>query len=169
MLSKVKFYIDKLHLTPHPEGGYFSEIYRSEENILLDNIKRYKSNRNFSTSIYYLLEGKDVSLFHRLNSDEIWHFYDGSAVRIYQINDDGVLSEEVLGNDVEHGEKFQVIIKRRNWFAAELISKDFFALVGCTVAPGFEFEDFELADRNFLLKLSPSNSEIIRKLTKFTG
>ncbi len=145
MNEKAKYYISKLQLKPHPEGGYFREIYRSGEIYFAEflgseNIK----NRSYITSIYFLLEGKQVSNFHRLKSDEIWHFYEGSAVKIHIINKDGKKEEIILGNKVEEGEQLQFAIKKEKWFAAEVIDKNSFCLVGCDVAPGFDFEDFEL-------------------------
>jgi hypothetical protein len=164
--QKAKIYIDYLNLIPHPEGGYFKEVYRSGEMISQSNLPvRYTSPRTFSTSIYFLLEGEQVSKFHRLKSDEQWHFYDGSTILLYTINCDGELCKICLGNRIEHGETFQTIIKRATWFGAELMDKYSFALLGCTVAPGFDFNDFELADRENLLKDFPRHKNVIVKLT----
>jgi predicted cupin superfamily sugar epimerase len=166
MNQKAKIYIDKLDLRSHPEGGYFKEIYRSGEIILPEGLpKRLKKSRSVSTSIYFLLDGKQVSKFHRLKSDELWHFYDGSSVKIYIINDSGNLSKVILGKEVAKGEVFQSVIPAGHWFAAEVIDKDSFSLVGCTVAPGFEFEDFEIAGREELLKLFPIHEKFIIKFT----
>ncbi|MEJ2616754.1 MAG: cupin domain-containing protein, partial [Ignavibacteriaceae bacterium] len=96
MNSKAKYYINKLKLIPHPEGGYYKEIYRSGEYISTEGLpKRYKSKRVFSTSIYFLLEGKQISRFHRLKSDEVWHFYDGSPVAVYILNNN--IEKIILG------------------------------------------------------------------------
>jgi len=141
MDDKAKYYIEKLMMTKHPEGGYFNEIYRAGEIFEADVLPgRYRGNRAFSTSIYFLLSGKDVSTFHRLQSDEIWHFYDGCPVKIYIIDSNGRLEERILGNDLEKGEELQSVIPKDCWFGAELKDKTSFALVGCTVAPGFDFE-----------------------------
>ncbi len=142
-------WIEKLDLARHPEGGWFKEVYRSEEQMLPDAACfRQSGERNVCTSIYYLLEGDDFSAFHRIKSDEIWHYYTGtSAIEVLWI-DNGTLRSFVLGM----GEKdaFQTVVPRNTWFAARLTDKSGFALVGCTVAPGFQFDDFEMADAKLL-------------------
>ncbi|MEJ2193969.1 MAG: cupin domain-containing protein [Ignavibacteriaceae bacterium] len=166
MNKKAKEYIKKLQLKPHPEGGYYKELYRAGELILPDHLpKRFKSSRTFSTSIYFLLEGKQISTFHRLKADELWHFYDGSTLIICIIDESGELRKLKLGSNVEDGEMFQVQIKNNNWFGAELLDKSSYALIGCTVSPGFEFEDFELGDKIELSKKYPEHKNIILKLT----
>ncbi len=166
MNRKAKEYIQELQLKKHPEGGYFKEIYRSGELISADKLpKRFKSSRSFSTSIYFLLEGNQFSSFHKLQSDEIWHFYDGVSIIIYIIDIDGNLEEKKLGPNLNEGEKFQFTIKAGDWFAAELTDKKGFALIGCTVSPGFDFNDFELGKRNELIKRFPNHSELINMLT----
>ena len=167
MSTQAQKYIEKLQLKPHPEGGYYKEIYRAGEMILSEHLpKRYKSSRNFSTSIYFLLEGNQVSNFHKLKSDEQWHFYDGSSIVIYAIDEGGNLNKILLGRNIENGESPQTIIKQNSWFAAELSDKTSFALIGCTVAPGFDFSDFELGKSNDLIEAFPQYSELIDKLTK---
>jgi uncharacterized protein len=162
--QNAKYYIDQLGLEKHPEGGYYKEVYRCAEYYYPEGLPdRYSSGRSFSTSIYYLLAGKDVSNFHRLKSDEIWHFLDGSSARIYILDDLGKLSEIIIGKKLDFGERLQAVIGKGSWFAAEVTEKDSFSLVSCTVAPGFEFNDFELADRDDLLKKYPGyRDEIIR-------
>lgn len=167
MNAKAKQYIDKLQLTAHPEGGYFSEVYKSDEVISGDHLPdRYGTSRSFSTSIYFMLEGNQVSTFHKLKSDELWHFYDGTALDIYIIDAQGSLNKTRLGNNIEAGEVFQTVVKKNTWFGAELINKSSYALIGCTVAPGFDFNDFELANMDDLIKKYPDYKEIILKLTK---
>ena len=164
MNPKARKYIKQLGLVKHPEGGYFKEVYRSGEIIRQKHLpKRYKSARNFSTSIYFLIEGKQFSSFHRLQSDELWHFYDGSTVLIYILDNKGNLSLEKLGR--EKYCSFQLTIKKGNWFAAEVENKKSFSLFGCIVSPGFDFEDFELGMRNKLIKDFPQHREIITHLT----
>ena len=164
MNQKVKNYIKQLGLVRHPEGGYFREVYRSGELILQKHLpKRYKSTRNFSTSIYFLLEGKQFSSFHKLKSDELWHFYDGSTVIVYIIDKKGILSIQKLGKEKEC--IFQLTIRKEHWFAAEVEDKKSFSLFGCTVSPGFDFEDFELGGGMMLIKKFPQHEEIIRRLT----
>src|SRR4051794_37061347 len=146
-----QFYIDHLNLLPHPEGGFFKEMYRATEGIDPDALpKRFKGARSFSTAIYYLLRQGDFSAFHRIQSDECWHFYAGQTLLIHMIDADGEYSCIKLGANLEAGETFQFVVPARAWFAAEPGSEGNFALVGCTVAPGFDFADFELADKQSL-------------------
>ena len=164
MDSQARKYIKKLRLKKHPEGGYYREVYRSGEKILPAHLpKRYKTSRNFSTSIYFLLEGKQFSTFHLLQSDELWHFYDGSDLMIYIINPEGELITRKLGNSDDT--EFQIVIKKHCWFAVEVCNKKSFSLFGCTVSPGFEFEDFKLGKRELLLKKFPDYDELIKRLT----
>ena len=157
-------YIKQLGLKKHPEGGYFKEVYRSGEIILPKHLpNRFKTSRNFSTSIYFLLEGKHFSAFHLLQSDEIWHFYDGSPVIVYVIDKRGNLILKKIGRGKDCD--FQFAIKRNNWFAAELADKKSFALFGCTVSPGFEFDDFKLGEREQLRGKFPKHKSLINRLT----
>jgi len=167
MDPRADYYIQKLQLKKHPEGGYYNEIYRSAEMIYTEALpERYGSSRNFTTSIYFLLKGKDKSLFHRLKSDEIWHYYDGSPAKIYLLDESGNLSEITIGKNLDSGEVLQAVIQRGNWFAAELTDKKSFILTGCSVSPGFEFSDFELAVRKDLLEKYPRHEKLIRKFTR---
>ena len=162
MNEKTKYYIKKLDLIKHPEGGYFKEIYRANEMYYVDQPKK-TIKRNASTSIYFLLDGSQVSKFHRLKSDELWHFYDGSAIKLYVINEAGEFSTFLLGNDLASGEVFQVVIRKNSWFAAEVMDKKSYSLIGCTVSPGFDFTDFELASRKNLMDQFPNYKvEILR-------
>ncbi|MBE0539575.1 MAG: cupin domain-containing protein [Ignavibacterium sp.] len=164
MNEKAKYYIQKLQLKKHPEGGYFREIYRAGEIISIDAPKK-NNKRNVSTSIYFLLEGSQISKFHKLKSDELWHFYDGTAVKIYILDQNGKLSETMIGREIKNGEMFQTAIEKNNWFAAEVIDKKSFSLIGCTVSPGFDFSDFELAKRENLFKNFPEHKDLILKFT----
>ena len=165
MHPKAKQYIKQLQLEKHPEGGYFKEVYRSGELILPEHLPaRYKSSRNYSTSIYFLLEEKQFSAFHLLQSDELWHFYDGCPVIIYIINQGGKLTIKKLGKKKDC--ELQLTIEKQNWFAAEVEDKKSFSLFGCTVSPGFEFEDFKMGRRDELIKNFPLHSDLIKRLTK---
>jgi len=164
MNPKAKQYVKKLQLKKHPEGGYYREVYRAGEIISGEHLpNRFKSSRNFSTSIYFLLEGKQFSAFHLLESDELWHFYDGCDVIIYIISNKGKLSKRKIGR----GENcnFQITIEKNSWFAAELADNKSFALVGCTVSPGFEFEDIVIGKRAELIKQFPKYERVIKKFT----
>jgi predicted cupin superfamily sugar epimerase len=113
-----------------------------------------------------LLDGAQVSDFHKLKSDELWHFYDGSSTKIYLINEYGKLSEIIIGKKIEDGEVFQTVIKKNQWFAAEVINKKSFTLIGCTVSPGFDFEDFEPGNRKVLMEQFEHHKELIKRFTK---
>lgn len=160
-----EYYIQKLELQPHPEGGYFKEVYRSPEQC--DQLpSRYGGSRNLSTSIYYLLEGHQFSVFHRLKSDEIWHYYEGSRLNIYLFSQDKKLVIHSLGRNLEKNERLQVVVPQGHWFAAQPAEKDSYTLVGCTVAPGFDFSDFEIGDRDVLLGEYGEYRDTILKYTK---
>lgn len=166
-MNTADFWIEKLGLQKHPEGGYYKEIYRSKELIPSEALPlRYSDDRNFSTAIYFLLEGDSFSAFHRLQSDESWHFYQGSALTIYAISPDGTLHEYRLGSDFNAGRSFTCTIPAGWWFASLVNDPQGFALVGCTVAPGFDFADFELAGRQQLSDLYPQHEDLIVSLTR---
>lgn len=161
------YYIKNLRLIPHPEGGYYREVYRSNEILKNENLpSRYNGDRCFGTSIYYLIDGDNFSSFHKLKSDEIWHFYAGSPLILHIIYPNGNYSEIKLGNDVLKDEKFQITVPLNSWFAAETSDKNSFSLVGANVSPGFEFDDFELAKREDLVLEYPNLTGIINKLTR---
>jgi hypothetical protein len=165
--EEAKILIDKLKLSAHPEGGYFKEVYRSSDIIEKEFLPpRYKSPHCVSTSIYYMLVENQISHFHKLLSDEIWHFYTGSPILIHCISTDGDYTCIKLGSSLNDKFLFQHTIKLDTWFAAELEDKNSFALVGCTVAPGFDFEDFLLADRKKLMEQFPAHKEVIERFTK---
>ena len=163
------YWIKKLALQPHPEGGYFREIYRSTVNIPAAALPaRYRGPRSCSTSIYYLLAGTQISTLHRLTSDEQWHFYDGGALLLAMITPDGTSREVRLGRRATAGEQFQVVIPAGTWMGARLAApaRRGYALIGCTVAPGFEFRDFALGRRSDLLKRFPQHRKLILALTR---
>jgi uncharacterized protein len=150
--------IKQLALIPHPEGGYYRETYRSDS--------AYNQPRVWCTGIYYLLTPGTFSAFHKLWQDEMWHFYDGTPIRIHMISEDGVYSEVIAGRSFSKGEVPQVLIPGGTWFAAEMLTKEGYALAGCTVSPGFDFADFTLAARDNLISLFPRYSELITRLTR---
>jgi predicted cupin superfamily sugar epimerase len=159
------YWIDHLKLLPHPEGGFYKETYRSKESIPQTGLpERFASSRNYATAIYFLLRSQDRSMFHRIKSDEIWHFHYGSALHIHVIID-GHLTVLTLGAEVEKGESLQVVIPANCWFGAKLNSPHSYTLSTCTVAPGFDFNDFELADRRSLTAQFPQFASIITELT----
>ena len=167
MMKKFKYLIDILELKEHPEGGYYSELLRSNEIIKKKSLpSRYKNNRCFFTSIYFLLYEDKFSAFHKLKSDEIWHFCEGTRLLIHIIENKNSVKTIYLGNDIKKGDKYTALIKAGTWFAAEVENKTSFSLVGCTVAPGFEYDDFQLGKRDRLIKLYPKHRKIIERLTR---
>jgi len=160
------YWIEKLGLQRHPEGGFFKETYRSREVILKQALpQRFGGDRVFSTCIYFLLNKKEYAAFHAIQQDEGWHFYEGSSLTIHIIDPQGEYSAVKLGRDLEHGESFQAVVRAGCWFAAAVNNPEAYSLVGCTVAPGFDFADFEIGDRNRLLDLYPAHKDIIEKYT----
>ena len=159
--------IKQFQLLPHPEGGYYKETYRSPE-IIPDQIlsRQFKGDRAYSTAIYFLLEKGNFSAFHRIESDEVWHFYAGQTLLVHIIHINGKFETIKLGNDIENGETFQYSVPARCWFASEPGADTDFSFVGCTVAPGFDFDDFELAKADELSRLYPQQEELIRRLCR---
>ena len=149
-------------MTRHPEGGAFAENYRSD---LVVSAAGFSGPRSVSTGIYFLLGGDEFSAFHRIKSDEIWHFYLGGPLRIVEIDQAGRLHETILGRDIHEGQALTHVVKAGHWFASKPAPGSDFSLVGCTVAPGFDFQDFELASRLELAQLFPEHAAIIEKLT----
>jgi predicted cupin superfamily sugar epimerase len=152
--------INKLQMLPHPEGGYYKETYRSEE----QTINKEGNKRNTSTAIYFLLENNNISRFHRIKSDELWFFHQGNAIEIVSIHNNELVSI-TLGNDIDKGEVPQAVIPANVWFASSVKDGQGFGLVSCTVAPGFDFADFEMAKQNELLKEYPMLESVIKKYT----
>ncbi|GAA4446344.1 hypothetical protein GCM10023189_01360 [Nibrella saemangeumensis] len=153
-------------MLPHPEGGYFAETYRSAETISQHALPgRFTGDRNFGTAIYFLLESRHYSTLHRIQADEIWHFYTGGPLEVFVINPAGELSVIRLGYNPDQGEVFQAVVPAGCWFGAKPATGTEYALVGCTVAPGFDFADFELAQRDVLLSQFPQHHAIIEILT----
>lgn len=160
-------YINKLNLLPHPEGGYFKEIYRAHGIIPQLNLPmRFSGGRAYSTAIYYLLEGGDFSSLHRLDSDEQWFHIDGSALIIHSIDPAGNYFKHHIGKNLDTGETPHAIVPHGNWFGGTVDDPQSFALVGCVVSPGFDFEDFELATKDNLKRVFPQHTPLIEKLTR---
>ena len=163
----VKKLVEEYKLLPHPEGGYYKENYRSVEKIPVNALpNRFKDEKCFSTAIYFLLEKGNFSAFHRIKSDECWHFYAGAGLLIYVLFEDGNLEIIRLGNDLLKAEQFQAIVPAGCWFASEPAEGTDFSFVGCTVAPGFDFIDFELAQKDLLSKQFPKHRDLISRLVR---
>ncbi|HEY9178396.1 MAG TPA: cupin domain-containing protein [Flavipsychrobacter sp.] len=166
MEYNAQYWKDKLNLESHVEGGSFREIYRSQHVLPKEVLKpAHKGSRSVSTSIYFLLEYGQFSAFHRIASDEVWHFYDGSSLCVYEIRIDGQMVKHLLGKNIDSGENPQVIIQAGSWFGSRVEEEGGYTLCGCTVAPGFDFQDFELAEREQLIQQYPQHSAIIKELT----
>jgi uncharacterized protein len=167
MKRDAKYWIEKLRLEQHPEGGYFRQTYKAELALGRESLpSEFAGARAASTAIYFLIEGEEFSAFHRLRSDEVWHFYFGDALVVHVIDQDGAHSEILMGGDPEGGEVFQAMVKAGCWFASCVRDARGFALVGCTVAPGFEFADFEMARREELMREFPKHRKVIEALTR---
>ena len=162
-----QYYIEHLQLQPHPEGGYYKETYRSAGSIAAASLpKEFGGDRSYSTAIYFLLQQGDFSGFHRIKSDECWHFYEGGSLLIHVLHQNGEYTCIRLGRNLHEGELFQYVVPAGAWFASEPAASSFFALVGCTVAPGFDFADFEMAKAENLLREFPEHVSIIRRLCR---
>ena len=166
-MNTSEFLVKKFGLTPHPEGGFFKETYRSAGKIGFENPGTdLDGERNYSTCIYFLLCSDSFSAFHRIIQDEIWHFYDGSPVELHMISPTGNYSLVILGRNIHEEQVYQLVIPGGTWFAARVAPGNDYSLVGCTVSPGFEFSDFELGNRESLLQILPEHEAIIRELTR---
>lgn len=160
-MKPIAYWIETLDLCPHPEGGYFRETYRSSEEIAHGALPaRFSGARAFATAIYFLLPGDAFSAFHRIRADELWHFHAGAALTIHLIAPGGDYRALMVGPDGP----FQAVVPAGCWFGAEAAGA--YALVSCTVAPGFDFDDFELADRQALSDAYPQHRALIERLTR---
>ena len=157
MQDRIKELIERFNMQAHPEGGYYSEEYRSE--ITLPD-----SDRQLMTSIYFLLPSEHVSHFHRIKSDELWFFHEGSPLTVHTLDENGHY-EHLVGLDVSAGHTPQFLVPANTIFGSSVNEKDSYSLVSCVVAPGFDFRDFELFSSEELLKDYPDFSEVIGQLT----
>lgn len=165
MEKTAQYFIESLDMIAHPEGGYYKPSFDSEEKITSVDLKtKFEDNRILWTSIYFLLRDGEVSNFHRLKSDEMWYYHAGNSLTIYMISPTGELTTKELGLDIKNGETPQILVPK-NYIFGSAMNNQGFSLVGCMVSPGFEFRDFELFDRENLLKMYPEHKEIITKLT----
>jgi len=164
-LTGSQAWIEKLGLIPHPEGGFYREVYRSTGSIPGEALPdRFgKQPRPFGTSIYFMLTGDGVSRFHRINQDEIWNHHNGFGLHIHVIEPGGGYAMHALGTGP--GETPQLTVQAGFYFGAEVNGKGAFSLVGCTCCPGFSFEDLQMPSRTEMLELFPHLSEVIMRLT----
>ncbi len=166
MEKTADYWIRKLGLTAHPEGGYFIETYHSPDVIKKHGLpERYFADRACAKAIYFLISGDQASKFHRLECEEIWCYHFGDALTLYIIEKNGDLQHVKLGPNFDNGEQLQVVVPYNVWFGAKVNKKDTYTLVSCITAPGFDFDDFELAERQALIQKYPQHKELIEMLT----
>jgi uncharacterized protein len=166
MKLSADYWINKLQLTAHIEGGAYTRTYCSGLTIAETHLPPgFHGPRPASTAIYFLLKKDQFSAMHRIASDELWHFYYGDPLMVYEIDPTGNLTEHLLGNNPENNGHFQCVVKAGSWFGSKTKDGGEYSLVGCTVSPGFDFADFELGKRNALLQLYPQHHTIIQTLT----
>ncbi len=166
-MKAIEELVEHLEMLPHPEGGFYKEVYRSKQTISKNALENnFSGDRSYCTSIYFLLTSDNFSGFHRIKQDEIWNFYKGSPLLVHVIDKDGIYTCHEVGMDIENKSFPQLVVPGGSWFASSVKNKDDYSFVGCTVAPGFDFEDFELANRADLTAEYPQHKEIITQLTR---
>ena len=167
MMATASYFKEHYAMLPHPEGGWYRETYRSKETMLsTDRSDRFPNNRSYATALYFLLEQGQFSAFHKIKSDECWHFYAGDPLDVLMIDQFNKLTITKLGPNAETGEVFQFVVPANTWFASRPATGSAFSFVGCTVAPGFDFADFELADATSLTAAFPEHADTIQALCR---
>jgi uncharacterized protein len=166
-MQKAEFWIEKLNLSPHPEGGFYRETYRSGGSYSFTNNSSFNGVRSYATAIYYLLKATERSTLHRIHSDELWFFHTGKPLTVYIFPETGDPSHFTLGLDANKGELLQGCVPAERWFGAcsDSADEESYSLVSCVVAPGFDFSDFTFADRDSLQKKFPFQADVIERLT----
>jgi predicted cupin superfamily sugar epimerase len=163
----VDILVKALDLLPHPEGGFYKETYRSPVKLSPQCLSTdFSGERNIATGIYFLVEKGNFSALHKIKSDETWNFYSGDALEVIEIDEAGNVKTTLIGPDILKGERFQYTVKANTWFGSRVSTNGQFSLVGCTVYPGFDFNDFEMAARSVLIKQFPQHEGIISELTR---
>ena len=158
-------FIKRFSMQPHPEGGYYSSTYQASLLIPQHSLPdSFQASRPVSSAIYYLLEQGDFSSFHRIASDECWHFYAGEPLWIHALAPDGSYTRTTLGP--HQGMTFQYVVKAGTWFASEPVFGSNFSFVGCTVSPGFHFDEFEMATADRLISQYPTQASLITRLCR---
>ena len=162
-MKSAAHWIQKFGMKKHIEGGHYCKAYQSNEII---TVKNKNLSRLAATAIYYLLEKGDFSIFHRLDADELWHFYAGTDLNIYIITEQGQLNSMILGNEENNpNASFQVLVEKNCWFAAEPCTNGIYTLAGCTVIPGYDPQKVELANRKKLVQHYSQHKSLIVRLT----
>ncbi len=163
-MKDANYWIEKLGMIPHPEGGYYYSSYTSEQSMFRHDIAGVSSSeRKLWSSIYLMLTEDDFTAFHRVRSEEVWYYHYGSSVKIYMISPEGELTTAVLGLDIENGEKMQVRVPKSHIMAAERTSEEC-SMIGIMVSPGFDFDDIKIYDCDELIQLYPAYEELINRL-----
>ena len=159
------FFISKLNMKPHPEGGYFTKVYRSGYEITDDSFPcDFEGERALSSTIYFLLKSGQLSMFHQLRFDEVWFYHYGSPVHLHLIDEHGKYSLHTLGVDIDYGEQPQVLVPGKTIFAAKPKDKGGFSLVSNMVSPEFDFRDFVLINTNEICAKFPHLSNIVKSV-----
>jgi len=159
-----RYYIEKLKLEAHPEGGWFREVYRSEDKLKGNG--EFPDGRNYATSIYFLITAGNFSALHRIKSDETWHFYGGDPIEIAEIDESGKPVYTVVGDMKSSEPVFQYTVRAGRWFGSRVAANGKFALAGCTVSPGFDFRDFEMGVSSILKSEFPESESLINQFTR---
>ena len=167
MKPSADYWIQKLQLEKHIEGGSYTRTYTAAITLPHEVLPAgFNGPRPVATAIYFLLESNQFSAMHRIASDELWHFYYGDPLLVYEIDTAGKLTQHLLGNNPHNNETFQCTINAGSWFGSAPQPGGNYSLVGCTVAPGFDFADFQLGERSALIQLYPHHAGIIEMLTR---
>ncbi|WP_106794394.1 cupin domain-containing protein [Aquimarina sp. Aq78] len=167
MNTRIEKIVQKLDMNPHPEGGFYKETYRSEGVIPQQILnEKFKGERNYCTAIYFLLTSDNFSAFHKINQDEIWHYYEGSSLFVHVIDLEGKYHRYSVGINLDEGELPQLVVPAGCWFASSVKKEDSYSLVGCTVSPGFDFDDFELGEKKDLVQQFPEYKDVITQYTR---
>ena len=164
MTPHIQNLITQLQLKPHPEGGWYCETFRSTG--AFEGSGEFPQGRNFFTSIYFLITSGNFSALHRIRSDESWHFYEGDPLEVVEITNAGELKQTVLGKDLSKGHVYQYTVPAGSWFGSRVLKGGSYSLVGCTVAPGFDFRDFEMGEQRDLVSAFPQHRTIIEQMTR---
>lgn len=159
--------VETLQLTRHPEGGWYRQTYQATTTLPKSALhNRYGGARSASTAIMFLLESGDFSALHTIASDELWHFYLGDPLTVVQLDEHAVRKDIALGQDVLGGQQLQACVPHGALFGAYVQPPGAWSLVGCTVAPGFDFDDFVMPKRATLLKRYPQHTDLVEQLTR---
>lgn len=156
--QRIQELVTQFNLQAHPEGGFYSETYRSDQLTA-------SQDRNLVTCIYFLLTSENVSNFHRIKSDEMWFFHEGSSLTVHTLDPQNGHLQHTVGNAIQQGQTPQLVVPKNTIFGSSVTDENSYSFVSCVVAPGFDFNDFELFTRDVLLEEYPESESIIRQLT----